>query len=143
MPLHLIKLAVGVDSLSDLAERQQQRLAEKIKKKQAPELIHITRHRPKRGIELLNGGSIYWVVKGFITARQRLIDFRAVTREGVPHCGLVYDPELVPVALRPQRAFQGWRYLEAKSAPPDRRSRGTEVEMPEELKRDLAALGLL
>lgn len=143
MPLHLIKLAVGVDSLSDLAARQQQRLAEKVKRREAPELLHITRHRPKRSVELLNGGSIYWVVKGFITARQRLIDFRAVTRDGVPHCALVFGPELVPVALRPQRAFQGWRYLEAKAAPPDRTSRGAGLEMPEELKRELAALGLL
>jgi hypothetical protein len=143
MPLHLIKLAVGVETLSDLAARQQQRLVERIKRKETPELLHITRHRPKRSVELLNGGSIYWVVKGFITARQRLIDFRAVTRDGVPQCALVLDPKLVPVALRAQRAFQGWRYFEAKSAPPDRTKRGAGAELPEELKRELAALGLL
>lgn len=143
MPLHLIKLAVGVETLSDLAARQQERLAERVERKEAPELIHITRHRPKRSVELLNGGSIYWVVKGFITARQRLIDFRGVTRDGVPHCALVFDAELVPVALRPQRAFQGWRHLEAKSAPPDHAKRGADAELPEELKRELVSLGLL
>jgi len=71
--LHLIKLCVGVDSLEELAGWQKKRLAEKKKKGQKPELIHVTRQTPKRAAELLDGGSLYWVIKGQIAARQRLI----------------------------------------------------------------------
>lgn len=143
MPLHLLKLAVGAESFSDLGAKQQARLKEKAKTKQKPELIHITRHTPKRADELLDGGSIYWVVKGFIIARQPLVEFRPLTHEGVPHCGIIYDPQLVPVAIRPHRAFQGWRYLAEKDAPPDQARRGSAAKLPEALKRELSALGLL
>jgi len=143
MPLHLIKLAVGAESFADIAEWQAKRLKDAKARGKTPELLHVTRQKPKRADELLAGGSIYWVVKGFVTARQRLLDLRDVTRDGVPHCALVLDPRLIPVALRPHRAFQGWRYLDAKSAPPDRKGRGAEAQLPEELKRELAALGLL
>ncbi len=143
MPLHLLKLAVGAESFSDLSAKQQARLKEKAKIKQKPELIHITRHMPKRSDELLDGGSIYWVVKGYIMARQRLVEFRPMTHEGVPHCGIVFDPELVAVGIRPHRAFQGWRYLAPKDAPPDQTRRGGDAKLPEALKRELAALGLL
>ena len=68
---------------------------------------------------MLDGGSLYWVIKGQIAARQKLKELRAVKRNGVPHCGLVYDKELIPVSPRPRRAFQGWRYLDDKDAPPD------------------------
>jgi len=83
------------------------------------------------------------VIKGQIAARQKLLAFRAVSRNGVPHCGLVYEKTLVPVVARPRRAFQGWRYLEDKDAPPDlARTRGA-TQLPEALQRELAALGLL
>src|SRR6185437_437417 len=117
--LHLIKLCVGVDTLQELADWQKKRLKEKRAKGQKPELIHITRQTPKRAQELLAGGSLYWVIKGQSSARQTLLELREVTRNGIPHCGLVYDRKLVPVRPRPRRAFQGWRYLEAKDAPPD------------------------
>src|SRR5579863_3629254 len=143
MPLHLIKLAVGPESLADLAERQAKRLKDAKARGAKPELLHVTRQKPKRADELLNGGSIYWVVKGFVTARQRLLELRDVTRDGIPHCALVLDRVLIPVALRPHRAFQGWRYLDAKCAPADVKQRGAALELPEELKRELAALGLL
>src|SRR5258706_1385034 len=98
---------------------------------------------PKRADEVLDGGSLYWVIKGQIAARQKLLAFRSVKKNGVPHCGLVYDKELVPVTLRPRRAFQGWRYLEAKDAPPDlAKTRGAKG-LPEALQRELAVLGLL
>src|SRR6202046_602569 len=109
--MHLIKLCVGVESLEDLAAWQKKRLAEKKKKGQKPELMHVTRQTPKRAEELLDGGSLYWVIKGQIAARQRLLELRSLTREGVPHCGLVYDPKLVPTLRRAHRPFQGWRYL--------------------------------
>ncbi len=143
MPLHLLKLAVGIEALSDLAARQESRLAEMAASKQKPELIHVTRHMPRRSAELLDGGSLYWVIKGFIAARQRLLEFRPLVRDGIARCGLVYDPELVPVQLRSHRAFQGWRYLDGKDAPPDQARRGSDPELPEALKRALSSLGLL
>ena len=141
--LHLIKLCVGVDSLQELADWQKKRLKEKRAKGQKPELIHITRQMPKRAEELLDGGSLYWVIRGQIMARQALIELREVKKNGVPHCGLVYDKKLVSVRPRPRRAFQGWRYFEAKDVPPDIVEAKGAKGLPEALKRDLAALGLL
>jgi hypothetical protein len=143
MALHLIKLSVGPESLSDLANWQAQRLRGKKRKGETPELIHITRNTPKRAAELLAGGSIYWVIKGFICARQRLLELRPLVRNGTPHCGLVYDKELVRVKLRPHRAFQGWRYLESKDAPPDLAKGQGEDTLPEDMRRQLTELGLL
>lgn len=143
MPLHIIKLCVGCDSLAELADWQKKRLKEKRTKGQKQELVHATRMTPKRKEEILDGGSLYWVIKGQIAARQKLLAFREVKKNGIPHCGLVYDKELVPVVARPRRAFQGWRYLEDKDAPPDIvRTKGAET-LPESLQRELAALGLL
>jgi hypothetical protein len=141
--LHLIKLCVGVDSLEELARWQKQRLAEKKKKGQKPELVHVTRQTPKRAEELLAGGSLYWVIKGQIAARQRLLELRAMKHDGVPHCGLVYDKKLVPVARRPRAAFQGWRYFDPKDAPPDIAAIKGAKGLPPALQAELAALGLL
>ncbi len=98
---------------------------------------------PKRADEILGGGSLYWVIKGQIAARQKLLAFRPITRNGVPHCGLVYDKVLVPVIARPRRAFQGWRYLEDKDVPSDLSLTKGAKDLPEALQRELAALGLL
>jgi hypothetical protein len=98
---------------------------------------------PKRADEVLDGGSLYWVIKGQIMARQKLLELRAVTKNGVPHCGLVHDKTLVPVSIRPRRAFQGWRYLEDADAPPDLTIKSGAKDLPEALQRELAALGLL
>lgn len=143
MTLHLLKLCVGAESVEDLAAWQAKRLAPLKRKGKPLELIHITRQMPKRKDELLAGGSLYWVIKGQIAVRQTLIDLRAVTRDGVPHCAIVYDPELVPLLRRPQRPFQGWRYLQAKDAPPDARNVKGGKGLPDELKAELAQLGLL
>ena len=143
MPLHIIKLCVGCDSLAELADWQKKRLKEKRAKGQKPELVHITRMTPKRADEVLDGGSLYWVIKGQIAARQKLLEFRDVKKNGIPHCGLVYDKTLIPVSPRPRRPFQGWRYLEPADAPPDlARAKGAKG-LPESLRRELAALGLL
>ena len=142
MTIHLIKLCVGVDSLEELAEWQAGRLKERKRKKQPPVLMHITRQTPKRAEELLDGGSLYWVIKGQIAARQRLLALKQLVREGVPHCGLVYDPELVATVRRFHRPFQGWRYLSPRDAPPDARDLKA-VNLPEALKLELAELGLL
>ena len=143
MALHIIKLCVGCESLAELAGWQKQRLKEKRAKGQKLELVHVTRMTPKRAAEILAGGSLYWVIKGQIAARQKLLEFRDVRKNGVPHCGLVYDKALVPVVARPRRAFQGWRYLESADAPPDLSRTSGAKDLPESLQRELAALGLL
>ena len=145
MTLHLIKLCVGVESIRELDEWIKERLAEKKKKKQPLEHIHTTRMMPTQKEALLDGGSLYWVIKGQIAARQRLTDIRPFTDgEGIGRCHLVMEPIVVPVEPRPFRPFQGWRYLQVKDAPRDLSEHGGELgEMPEELRRELAGLGLL
>jgi hypothetical protein len=137
-----VKLCVGVDSIQDLLDWQNARLKERKKRKQPQELVHVTRMMPKRKEDLLEGGSLYWVIKGYVCARHRILDLRSVTKNGTPHCGIVYDPKLIPTVRRFHRPFQGWRYLEAKDAPPDvRELKGKNL--PEALKVELAELGLL
>ena len=141
--LHLIKLCVGVENLEQLRDFQKGLLAEKKKRGQTPELVHLTRQTPKRAGELLDGGSLYWVIKGQIAGRQKLMALRPASKNGVPHCGLVLDKKLVPVLRRARSAFQGWRYLESKDAPPDVALNKAGQGMPEALQQELAALGLL
>jgi len=143
MTLHIIKLCVGVDTVQDLAEWQAGRLKDLKKKRKPLELVHVTRMTPKRKEEVLDGGSLYWVIKGQIAARQKLIDLRKVTKNGTPHCGLVYDPKLIPVQRRAHRAFQGWRYFDPKDAPPDARGGKGLEKLPEKLQAELVNLGLL
>lgn len=136
--LHLIKLAVGSEAISDLIAWQEQAL------RRRGELVHVTRQTPKRAEELLDGGSLYWVVKGMIAARQRLIALRPLEVDGVSHCAIVYDPALIRVAPRPRRPFQGWRYLTAADAPPDLSAQGPQDDdIPEDMLRELAELGFL
>ncbi len=145
MTVHLIKLAVGIDSLSHLAERQAQRVADMAATGEAPLLRNLTRSTPRRRDEVLDGGSIYWVIKGAVRARQRILDIdTAINYKGLPRCTLVFDPELVPVRARPQRAFQGWRYLEPADAPEDAiGGLDQSDDMPAEMAEELRALGLL
>lgn len=146
MPLHLIKLNVGTDSIEDLQDWIDQRLKEQKKRGvKTPERAHTTRMVPKRAEEILDGGSIFWVIRGEILCRERIIDIRPfVDKDGVSRCRLVLDPKCVPVRPRPYRAFQGWRYLDSKDAPPDldRVARGV-ANFPEPLRRELRELGLL
>jgi len=138
MPLHLLKLCVGIDSVAELRHWTEIRAQKNPKNVHA----HVTRMRPSRADEVLDGGSLYWVIKGQISVRQRLIgleDF--VDSAGARRCALQLDDEIVSVVPRPCRAFQGWRYLKPEDAPAD--LLGASVEMPEELRRELSALGLL
>ena len=145
MPLHLIKLCVGCDSVADLEDWIKQKLKEKARRGQKPEHIHTTRMVPKRADELTNGGSLYWVIRGQITCREQINDVRPfVDKDGVGRCRLVLDGKVVLVEPRPRAAFQGWRYLEAKEAPRDlsRAAPGAD-RMPEAMRRELRELGLL
>jgi hypothetical protein len=145
MALHLIKLCVGAESIRDLEEWIEERLAEKRRKKQPVEHIHTTRMVPTRTEELLDGGSLYWVIKGEIACRQRFLDIREFNdKEGVRRCRLVLDRKVVPVVPRPRGPFQGWRYLQGKDAPPDLGRSGKGLtKLPEEMRRELRELGLL
>ena len=140
--LHMIKLCVGVKEVAELAEWQRAR------RRHDPPLRHQTRMSPKRVPELLDGGSLYWVIGGFVRVRQRLLDVREEQwDDGSPCCGLVLDPELVPVELRPQKPFQGWRYLDPAAAPPDLAKGQAQVEgldkLPPKLRTELRHLGLI
>lgn len=141
--MHLIKLSVGPESLADLETWQKQRLRDLKAKGKKPELIHVTRHMPKRAEEVLDGGSIYWVIKGWVVARQKLVELRPMKKEGVPHCGLVYDKKMIPVIWQQRRAFQGWRYLDSKDAPADSAGRDAGEDLPAALRQELKTLGLL
>lgn len=144
MTVHLLKLCVGVDSLDQLARWQKARVAALKKKRAKPELVHVTRHTPKRAQELLDGGSLYWVIAGHIAARQRLVAIRPVkSKNGPLRCGLVYEPKLIPTLRRSHRPFQGWRYLEVRDAPADVRSLQFGKGLPEALCAELSELGLL
>lgn len=137
MALHLIKLSVGPASIADLAARQAGQPANP---------VHVTRTLPKRHREIAGKGSIYWVIRGSLCCRQEILALEPLTGEdGIPRCRIVLAPPLVPVVPRPCRPFQGWRYLEARDAPADldRASAGEVAEMPESLRRELVALGLI
>jgi hypothetical protein len=145
MSVHLIKLCVGCDSVSDLEDWIKQKLKEKRRRRQRPEHIHTTRMVPKRATELTSGGSLYWVIRGQIACRERILDVRPFTdKEGIGRCRLVLDGKVVLVEPRPRAAFQGWRYLEMKEAPRDlARAAPGAARMPETMRRELQNLGLL
>lgn len=142
--LHLIKLAVGIDDIGHLAAVQERRIAESLAVGPVSRLFHVTRNVPRRSAELLDGGSIYWVIKGRIRVRQRLLDIEDdVDDEGRRFCRLMLNPERVETRPWPHRAIQGWRYLPAESAPPDLTLLGGEGRLPPEMADELRDLGLL
>jgi hypothetical protein len=146
MPLHLIKLSVGTDSVADLESWIGQKIkAQKKRGVRKPERIHTTRMVPKRAGELIDGGSIYWVIKGQIMCRERILAIEPFTdKDGIGRCRLVLDPKCVPVEPRPRSAFQGWRYLADKDAPRDlAKAAPGAAAMPEQMRRELRELGLL
>ena len=145
MPLHLIKLCVGCDSVADLENWIKQKLKEKKKRRQKPEHIHTTRMFPKRADELTAGGSLYWVIRGQIACREKILDIRPTTgKDGIKRCQVVLDGKVVLVEPRPRAAFQGWRYFETKDAPRDlARAAPGAARMPESMRRELQELGLL
>ena len=144
MSLHILKLCVGCDSVKDLEGWIKQKL-KALKKGARREHIHTTRMVPKRAEEVLDGGSLYWVIRGQIMCREKIAAVRPfVDREGVGRCRLVLVPKVILVEPRPFRAFQGWRYLDPKDAPRDldRAAPGAHA-MPEDMRRELRQLGLL
>jgi hypothetical protein len=145
MPLHLIKLCVGCDTIGDLEEWIEENRAQHRRLGRGYEQTHTTRMMPKRCDALLDGGSLYWVIKGQVACRQQILAVRAFSDgEGIGRCRLVLEPLVVAVEPRPCRPFQGWRYLDPKDAPRDLgRASGDLAVMPEAMRRELADLGLL
>ena len=145
MALHLIKLCVGAATIEDLEAWQRERLAGQKRAGETPRLFHTTFQTPKRDAELLDGGSLYWVIKGTVQVRQKLVGFEQGQKsDGTPACLILLDPALVPVRPVPRRAFQGWRYLTADDAPADL-GRGDKqiAALPPKMRRELAELGLI
>jgi hypothetical protein len=138
---HLIKLCVGAEAVEDLLDWQKNPRAK------GPDGLPrcVTRMWPKRVDEVLNGGSLYWVFKGLVLCRQRILRFDEVDRgDGIARCGIVLDPEAVRVAATPKRPFQGWRYLPPEDAPRDLpKGRETEEALPQSLQNALAEIGVL
>ncbi|WP_181702159.1 DUF1489 family protein [Chthonobacter albigriseus] len=144
MPLHLIKLCVGAESVEDLDAWIQERIAIQKSAGLEPEQTHTTRMIPKRAAEIVDGGSLFWVIKGFVQVRQRIVAIRPFKGEdGIERCDLVLEPVLMRTETQPRRPFQGWRYLEERDAPRDIRRTAVGDDMPAEMRRHLAELALI
>ncbi len=145
MPLNMVKLCVGCDSVEELEGWISSRLEHRRAAGEPAEQFHTTRMVPVRRDDLLGGGSLFWVIKGVVQCRQRLLDIRPFTDgEGIGRCHLILEPTVVRTDLLPRRPFQGWRYLKHEDAPDDiTGDRADVLAMPLALRRELTELGLL
>jgi len=143
-PINLIKLCVGAEGIDDLLNWQQRLRAIRAARGEPPEHRHVTRMWPKREAELLDGGSLYWVFKGMVLARQRILRLDEVIGEdGIRRCGIVLHDDVIKTEAAPRRPFQGWRYLKVSDAPSDLAADvAGESPLPPELATALAALGV-
>ncbi|MEE2943742.1 MAG: DUF1489 domain-containing protein [Pseudomonadota bacterium] len=139
--LHLVKLSVGTETVDGLEQWQQLRRLDY----RDGCSRHVTRMWPKREAELLKGGSMYWVIKGSIQARQEIAGFEEVIcGDGIRRCAIVLKPDLIRTQPALRRPFQGWRYLKAEDAPMDLpKGRESEEPLPTELATALAEIGVL
>ena len=138
--VNLVKLCVGADAVDDLVRWQ----AERALSSPGWQPCHVTRMWPKRKAEVINGGSLFWVFKGVILARQRIRAFEERRGDdGIARCALMFAPEVIRTEAAPRRPFQGWRYLDPKDSPRDlARSRAADTALPEPLALALAEIGL-
>jgi hypothetical protein len=146
MPLHLIKLAVGCESIKELKGWVAERMIAAKKKGLPQRHVHITRMVPKKVEDILAGGSLYWVIRGEIAAREKIVAIEPFRDgDGIGRCRLMMQPKVIAVSPRPMRPFQGWRYLTEDAAPPDldKATAGSVAAMPEPMRRELRDLGLL
>ena len=135
--VNLLKLCVGAESVEDLTGWQAQRFG-------SGTPCHVTRMWPKRSAEVLAGGSLYWVFKGLVLCRQRIVGLEErLGADGITRCAILLDPEAVRVEPVPRRPFQGWRYLDPADAPADLRAGlAQEPDLPRGLAMALAEIGL-
>lgn len=147
MTLHLVKLCAGAESVDDLAARIDYRCGVNKTAGLGAVHDHVTRMHPRREKELLDGGSIYWVIKGVILARQAILGFeRRSGKDEIERTAILLDPAYRLTEPQPRRAFQGWRYLQGEDAPKDLKIRGRKApqqKLMAELGAELAELGLL
>lgn len=141
MTIHLQKLSVGSESIQTLTDWQNHVVAKRQQRGLSAHHIHVTRMFPKRREEILDGGSIYWVIKGNILCRNKIVGLEETTKNGHRACAIMMDPKLIPVLPKPRRAFQGWRYLQAQDAPMDLAEAGSGADLPSELMEKLLELG--
>ncbi len=135
--INLVKLCVGADSVEDLAAW--------IAASGGRERAHTTRMRPKKEAQLLNGGSLYWVIKGVIQARQRVLRLdEVIGPDGIRRCNIVLDTNLIRTENAARRPFQGWRYLLPEDSPRDLpKARASDSDLPPEMAQALAEIGLV
>lgn len=138
--INILKLCVGADSVEDLLDWQRSQRAHWPQGK----AVHVTRMWPKREAEVLEGGSLYWVIKGVILARQKITDLQQVDMgDGISRCALVLDAEVIRTEAAPRRPFQGWRYLDPADSPRDLpKGRAKDDPLPAALAQALAEIGL-
>ncbi len=138
--VNILKLCVGADSVEDLTNWQDAH-AHVWPKGRA---IHVTRMWPKREAEVLAGGSLYWVIKGVILARQRIVGLERVEgADGIQRCAIVLDAEVFRTEAATRRPFQGWRYFDPAESPRDLpKGRASEDALPPSLAQALAEIGL-
>tara|TARA_Y100001968_G_scaffold309702_1_gene329795 strand:- start:223 stop:669 length:447 start_codon:yes stop_codon:yes gene_type:complete len=143
--VNLVKLCVGARTISDLAKWQEQKCKLEATDNGTGKIAHVTRMRPKREKDLISGGSIYWVFKGFIMARQRILTLEEYSsKDGIKRCALILGDEIFKTEPKPKRAFQGWRYLSPSDAPKDiGKFNITEDQLPHNLQVELVKLGVL
>lgn len=143
MAVHLVKLSVGTPNVEAQEAWVKKRVARNRKTPFGPVHDHVTRMHPKRADELLDGGSIYWVLKGVILCRQEIVRIERVEgQDGIERSALLMKPDVIRTEPQLRRAFQGWRYLKPEDAPADLRNEG-EAQIPPALHKELAELGLL
>ena len=144
MTIHLLRMAARVESVAKLKQLQAERLVQSATKNKS-ELYTYTRNIPKRIDELIDEGSIYWVIKKYIKVRQRILGIeRHTNEEGRAYCAIQIDPELKQVIARRQKAFQGWRYLKPEDIPVDLQPSQSKVaNLPSALADELRELGLI
>ncbi len=138
--INILKLCVGADSVEDLTDWQESQRHHW----PAGRAVHVTRMWPKREAEVLAGGSLYWVIKGTILARQRIVALEKVEgADGILRCALVLDAEVIRTEGAARRPFQGWRYLDPAESPRDLpKGRAREEALPASLAQALAEIGL-
>ena len=144
MALHLLRMAVKIESIAHLKQVQTERLREE-QRNGGQFLYTFTRNIPKRADELLNGGSLFWVIKRYIRVRQPILGLdRLQNDEGREYCAIRLDPELIQVVSRRQKAFQGWRYFKLEDVPADLDDTDRQIDdLPPEMAEELRELGLL
>lgn len=142
MTMHLQKLSVGSEGIDGLQRWQNTMVARRKAAGLRAVHEHVTRMFPKQKDALLDGGSIYWVIKGQILCRNRIVGLEETRNgQGLKACSILMDPQIIPVQPAPRRAFQGWRYLKPEDVPADLTKLGEAQDLPRELMTKLVNIG--